>query len=222
MLETKIHDIQTNQADKVDKMLVKNLLIGYIVSSTNKDKSQILKLISSVLDFNQTETDKVGLTKSQHQWFGGVTGVSSSHGTIFLSLYVIILFSNWIFSFFLTDEYSRESLAQAFVQFLEKESQPRVKPSEMPSLINIVRKPSIASTTTPPRPCQSISPAGSVSSSSSLTSNVPAHPVQPVLLNENQLPSFVPSRNSSSILKEVLHDAWQTNQKFCHLSIKLN
>lgn len=64
-------------------MLIKNLLIGYIVSSTAKDKAQILKLISSVLDFNQTETDRVGLTKSQNQWFSSNTGSSGHQGIVF-------------------------------------------------------------------------------------------------------------------------------------------
>lgn len=72
-LKNKYHDAETNQADKVEKSLVKNLLIGYISSSNNSDKSQILKLISSVLDFNQTESDKVGLNKSHSGWLNSIT-----------------------------------------------------------------------------------------------------------------------------------------------------
>lgn len=112
-METKIHDIQTNQADKVDKMLVKNLLIGYIVSSSNKDKSQILKLISSVLDFNQNETDKVGITKSQNPWFTGGIGASSSHGNrcnhtkIFFKLHIIHIKNNHIFELILFSPFHR-------------------------------------------------------------------------------------------------------------------
>lgn len=63
--------MESNQADRVDKSLLKNLLIGYIVAPNN-DKSQILKLISSVLDFNQQESDKVGLSKSHSGWLNSI------------------------------------------------------------------------------------------------------------------------------------------------------
>lgn len=40
--------------------------------STNNDKPQILKLISSVLDFNQQESDKVGLNKTHSGWLNSI------------------------------------------------------------------------------------------------------------------------------------------------------
>lgn len=70
-MEQKLHDTESNQADRVDKSLLKNLLIGYIVAPNN-DKSQILKLISSVLDFNQHESDKVGLNKGHTGWLNSI------------------------------------------------------------------------------------------------------------------------------------------------------
>lgn len=69
--EQKLHDTESNQADRVDKSLLKNLLIGYI-TAPNNDKSQILKLISSVLDFNQQESDKVGLNRSHSSWLNSI------------------------------------------------------------------------------------------------------------------------------------------------------
>lgn len=71
VLEQKISDYEGNQADRVDKSLVKNLFIGYCVAPAN-DKMQILKLISTVLDFNKTESDKVGLNKNQASWLSSV------------------------------------------------------------------------------------------------------------------------------------------------------
>lgn len=65
--ETKLQETESNQADRVDKGLLKNLLIGYIMAPNN-DKQQILKLISSVLDFNQQESDKVGLNRTNTGW----------------------------------------------------------------------------------------------------------------------------------------------------------
>lgn len=69
--EEKLRETESNQADRVDKSLLKNLLIGYIMASNN-DKQQILKLISSVLDFNQQESDKVGLNKSNTGWLNSI------------------------------------------------------------------------------------------------------------------------------------------------------
>lgn len=71
VLEQKLHDTETNQSDRVDKNLLKNLLIGYIVAPNN-DKAQILKLLSSVLDFNQNESDKVGLNKGHGGWLNSM------------------------------------------------------------------------------------------------------------------------------------------------------
>lgn len=78
--EQKLHDNETNQADRVDKSLLKNLLIGYIVAPSN-DKQQILKLISSVLDFNQIESDKVGLNKTHTGWLNSILHGSDSGGS---------------------------------------------------------------------------------------------------------------------------------------------
>lgn len=69
--EEKLHETESNQADRVDKSLLKNLLIGYIMAPNN-DKQQILKLISSVLDFNQPESDKVGLNRTHTGWLQSI------------------------------------------------------------------------------------------------------------------------------------------------------
>lgn len=70
-MDQKIRDDEANQADKVEKNLVKNLVIGY-VSAPSNDKGQILKLISAVLDFNQSESDRVGLNKSASGWLNSI------------------------------------------------------------------------------------------------------------------------------------------------------
>lgn len=80
-LEMKLHENETNQADKVEKSLLKNLLIGYIVSPNQTDKLQILKLISSVLDFNQNESDKVGLNRSHVGWLNSILGGNATTTT---------------------------------------------------------------------------------------------------------------------------------------------
>ncbi|XP_055682869.1 myosin-11 [Lutzomyia longipalpis] len=156
-LEHKLVDAETNQADKVEKTLIKNLVIGYVAAPNAGDKSQILKLISAVLDFNQNEADKIGLKPSQ-TW--GSQGGDEAQG-----------------------------LAQAFVKFLEKESQPRQQPTAA-SLLNITH---------------TKTPAASPKAPETATSATPA-PVQPILLSDNILQALAPPRNSSSILKDILND----------------
>ncbi|CAG9816273.1 unnamed protein product [Phaedon cochleariae] len=98
---------QTNE--KVDKSLVKNLIIGFVTSNSNlnKDQTQILKIIATVLDFNQQEHDKVGLNKAHTgSWLGSFLAPDSSQH----------------------NRLSAESLSQAFVRFLENESKPRAVP----------------------------------------------------------------------------------------------
>lgn len=71
VLGQKLQDNETSQGDRVDKNLLKNLLIGFVVAQNN-DKTQILKLLSSVLDFNQSESDKVGLNKGHGGWLNSI------------------------------------------------------------------------------------------------------------------------------------------------------
>lgn len=78
-LEKKLHDNVTSQVEKVEKNLVKNLIIGYVVAPNQSDKTQILKLISAVLTLDQNECDKIGLNRSQSGWLSSIlTGGGTS------------------------------------------------------------------------------------------------------------------------------------------------
>lgn len=113
------------------------------------------------------------------------------------------------------DNYNKEGLVQAFVKFLEMESQPRNESPNAPTLLNIVHpSTSLGVTTTANTTITSIN-----SPNSTLSSNVPAEQqqqqqqfaaaaaVQPVLLTDGMLQTFAPPRNSSSILKDILSDS---------------
>ncbi|XP_017778017.1 PREDICTED: thyroid receptor-interacting protein 11-like [Nicrophorus vespilloides] len=152
----------SNQTDgKVDKMLIKNLIIGLVSSNNNlsKDQNQILKIISTVLDFNQQDIEKVNLNRNQqHSWFGSLLHPQGQAMT-------------------------QESLSQAFVKFLEAESKPRILPNLLESSSESVGKEE--------------------------NGGAKRKSPQPLLLNEVVLPTFADfgqSRNSSSILKDVLKD----------------
>ena len=52
------------------RYLVKNLVLGYFIAPPNT-RSQVLRIVATVLDFNQEERDRVGLESgtSASGWF---------------------------------------------------------------------------------------------------------------------------------------------------------
>lgn len=117
------------------------------------------------------------------------------------------------------DEYNKEGLAQAFVKFLERESQPRsaTGAQQSPTLLNIttMARSSPVNVVAAPTPVPVIasSAANNNSSEAAVVEATPptttiVQPVQPILLSEGLLmQNFAPTRNSSSILKDILNDS---------------
>ncbi|CAG4960945.1 unnamed protein product [Parnassius apollo] len=66
--EERYYNAISNQQDKVDKNLVKNLVMNYVVSAaqSSMNKTQVLRVLSTVLDFNQQECEKLGLVRSSN------------------------------------------------------------------------------------------------------------------------------------------------------------
>ncbi|XP_057341818.1 thyroid receptor-interacting protein 11-like [Microplitis mediator] len=106
--EQRIKEAKESGAGKVDKNLVKNLLLGFI-SASAPDKPSVLRVMATVLDFNETERDKSGLNNSSAHggWFSGL--LHSGNPT----------------------KDQEASLSAAFVRFLESESKPM---SSVPAL----------------------------------------------------------------------------------------
>lgn len=154
---------------RVDKILIKNLIIGLITANNNlnKDQYQILKIIATVLDFNQTEHEKVNLNKIQQtSWFDTLLQPQISTNNVGSQ-----------------PNTTGQSLSEAFVRFLENESKPKI----IPKLLDATTK------------------TDSVNDGNSSTSRRQS----PIVLNEVVLPTFSDfgqTRNSSSILKDVLKD----------------
>ncbi|CAH2061729.1 unnamed protein product, partial [Iphiclides podalirius] len=63
--EERYYNAISNQQDKVDKNLVKNLIINYVLAAaqSSMNKTQVLRVLSTVLDFNQQECEKLGLVR---------------------------------------------------------------------------------------------------------------------------------------------------------------
>lgn len=81
LVEQNLKETLAAHADKVEKGLLKNLFIGYVVAPNTNDKLQILKLITAVLEFNQTEVDRVGLNRSNVGWLNSIRNAAVAVGT---------------------------------------------------------------------------------------------------------------------------------------------
>lgn len=177
-----------SESDKVEKGLIKNLVIGYL-TAPNNGKGQILKLLSAVLDFTPAEADKTGVNKSQSGWLGGLLHSSGGSGGGQADANA-----------------GNEGLAQAFVKFLEQESRP-VPADSGAALLNMMNT-NTGHGTGGPRKESVVSMAASPDVGGNTSGAVPVN--QPTLMmaaDATMEHSFVPTRNSSSILKDVLNDS---------------
>ena len=171
-LNQKLQEREKSHETAIDADLIKNLVLGYLTAPNLTAKTQILKLIATVLKLSDPECEKLGIRDAKNP------GSQNSGG---------------------------KSLAEAFVHFLEKESQPRLDGN----LLNIHKKEEIAVSSPTPTSVQESSETPQTVQNQQL-SQVPQTPqlipVQPILINENSFLSFPPQRNSSTILKDILSD----------------
>ncbi|XP_016766384.2 thyroid receptor-interacting protein 11 isoform X4 [Apis mellifera] len=108
--DQRIEEAKQSGEGKVDKTLIKNLLLGYL-SSSAADKSSVLRVFSTILDFNETEKDKAGLnnTIGQNSWFSRLNSGST-----------------------VPNKNQEASLSAAFIRFLENESKPKPQLPALP------------------------------------------------------------------------------------------
>lgn len=106
----KIEEAKQSGEGKVDKTLIKNLFLGYLFSSA-ADKSSVLRVFSTILDFNEEEKEKAGLNNAvvQNSWLSRL----SSGPTV-------------------PNKDQDTSLSAAFVRFLESESKPKPQLPALP------------------------------------------------------------------------------------------
>jgi len=104
-MQEKLLVLSNNQVGRVDRDLVKNLVVGYATADDSK-KQEVLRIIATVLDFNSEERGRTGLDGGAGGWLGGLLGSRSRHPSI-------------------SQAPVEQSIAKAFIQFLEDESTPR-------------------------------------------------------------------------------------------------
>ena len=91
--QDEISSASNHSAGKVDKCLVKNLVVGYAAADAAK-RPDVLRVIATVLDFNAEDRQRSGLEGGGRGWLRQGSSSSSSSAAL------------------------DQSLAQAFVQFL--------------------------------------------------------------------------------------------------------
>ncbi|XP_015185314.1 PREDICTED: thyroid receptor-interacting protein 11-like isoform X2 [Polistes dominula] len=107
--ERRIEEATQSGIGKVDKNLIKNLLLGYLSSSAS-DKSSVLRVIATVLDFTENDRDKAGINNAvaNSSWFSRFSGTGTP------------------------TKDQEASLSAAFVRFLETESKPKPQLPALP------------------------------------------------------------------------------------------
>lgn len=120
----------------------------------------------------------------------------SSNGMKMLNLMIQLLS-------FSGGNYSKDSLAQAFVKFLEAESRPRSDTDNAPSLLSLNNSASSRPSTTTDESNASANTSTTASAAAAATTAA----VQPIHLPDAMLQTFNAPRNSSSILKDILNDS---------------
>ncbi|KAI4495969.1 hypothetical protein M0802_008184 [Mischocyttarus mexicanus] len=105
--EQRIEEAMQSGVGKVDKNLIKNLLLGYL-SSSAPDKSSVLRVFATVLDFTENDRDKAGINNAvaNNSWFSRLGGTGTPT--------------------------KATSLSAAFVRFLESESKPKPQLPALP------------------------------------------------------------------------------------------
>ncbi|XP_033323487.2 uncharacterized protein LOC117218876 isoform X1 [Megalopta genalis] len=117
--DQRIEEARQSGEGKVNKSLIKNILLGYLTAPT-ADKPSVLKVFSTILDFNEAERDRAGLlnTTAQNGWFWRLN--SGSH---------------------ISNKDQEASLTAAFVRFLESESIPKPQLPALPIQTSSLQKP---------------------------------------------------------------------------------
>jgi len=166
-LRSELDELSNNNVAKIDRYLVKNLVVGYFSTPTDKRK-EVLRIIATVLDFNREDRQKTGLEATSLWPFRQGDSASGD---------------------------SNQSLSQAFIKFLETESQPKAE-IKIP-MEEMARKHSRTSS-------ESSTASGSNNPTSTTTGN--SHPLHPQPSEMSMtLPVLSQSDRSNSILKDVLN-----------------
>nr|CAD7459574.1 unnamed protein product [Timema tahoe] len=98
--ENKVHSASQSSEGKIDRSLLKNLVLGYFVAPPNS-RAEVLRVVATVLDFSQEERKRIGLDGAEGGgWFKALLHPGKAGQ-------------------------DTPSLSEAFIRFLESESRPQ-------------------------------------------------------------------------------------------------
>jgi len=178
-LSKQLEEINNINVAKIDRYLVKNLIVGYFTTPSDK-RTEVLRVIATVLDFNREDRQKTGLESTSMWPFGKSGGGGDSSGAGGGG-----------------DAARQQSFASAFIRFLESESQPKTQ-IKIP-LDEMTRRNSKSSPSGSSTPVLGASGDGHTrhSSTSSSVGGISEMSVNLPILNQ--------ADRSNSILKDVLN-----------------
>ncbi|XP_072164593.1 uncharacterized protein [Diadema setosum] len=107
--QKRFEEVSNSNETKVDKPLVKNLFMNYVAAPQGK-KEEVVKLISSVLNFSPEDMQKLGLSGPSGGWLSGFFRRTPTHTPP------------------ATPTKANTSFTRQFVEFLESESTPKRSP----------------------------------------------------------------------------------------------
>lgn len=147
-IRQEVHVVRSTTEGKVDKQIMKSLVLGYF-SSPQGQRPEVVRLLARVLDFSREEMDKAGISLGSQDgrvrigWISGFfrkSGSPDGTGGVARPLH-------------------RQSFSALFVKFLEEESEPQKEvrlPVEAMALGTTSRLPAIKPS--PPKPAAAATP----------------------------------------------------------------
>jgi hypothetical protein len=191
-LHGKFEQLRSSSEGKVDKAIIKNLVLGYFGAGAEQ-KVEVQRLLARILDFNQQELERANISIGRHNTTSGLLQRLSALAT-----------SPSVTSG--ANSTSTDSISQQFVNFLQLESNgsglttsalsssavTRALATDFVRVVNPPSSPSVSQS--------QLNPLHSTSSSSNSSTSACLSPVTTTTTNNSLLSGFVlrHSRNSST------------------------
>lgn len=126
-MEEEVHRLRVSTDNKIDKLVIKNMLMSYLLSPRNK-QPEVLRAVGGILGFSEEDFDKI--TGSSKSWVSGLLrfGGSPPHATPTPTTPI-----RNIPAHIQSTPKAERSFSELFVKFLETESSPTPPVMKLPA-----------------------------------------------------------------------------------------